>query len=519
MKKKLHELERMSPIERRRFLKYMGLALGAPLVPSALRHAANAIAGGTAYADRREAELPRYFIEINLRDQWDHGHLMVPPGLATNGNLRRGTSGTMAALFTGTDELSQHDVNGTTVYLTNESRPLQDHLDTIAMVDCCQLGQGDIHGHEAANPLRSPGKSKQRGAGMAEMFLLDPVDNFPQGVEAYYSSTPTPATMFNHWQKQLAPGIKNGVAFKGISRGIHTAYHFAGALGGSAELDRHYSRDTLYSAFPDKVEDYNILQKPEHADAFARILERVDPRALDARGYTDAAQTAHGSELVDVRGRLYVGEPRLVSMPITAEEEAFWKTGVPDQAAGGPVRGQIWEQVAWAWKLIESDQVRAISLEFDWVDVHDTRTEVQMRFEAAQVALPLSRLIQKLKEAGLYERTTIAIYTTDGSREIGAGSFGDKGKNTLILAGGGVRGGYYGDIRVAGNTGDGHTYSYHAPDPTTGAPGGGSTDNSGRLSAASVYRTVMKAAGVPDDLVTGFPSVASAQPLPFMLRA
>ena len=129
MKKKLHELERMSSIERRRFLKYMGLALGAPLVPAALRHAANAIAGGTAYADQREAELPRYFIEINLRDQWDHGHLMVPPGLATNSGLRRGTSGTQAALFTAADELSQHDVNGTTVFLSNESRALQDHLD------------------------------------------------------------------------------------------------------------------------------------------------------------------------------------------------------------------------------------------------------------------------------------------------------------------------------------------------------------------------------------------------------
>jgi len=517
VKKKLHELERMSPIERRRFLKYMGLALGAPLVPAALRHAANAIAGGDAFADAREAELPRYFIEINLRDQWDHGHLMVPPGLATNADLRRGTDGTKAALFTAADELTLHEVNGTSVYLTNESRPLQDHLDTIAMIDTCQIGEGTAHAHEAASPMRSPGKSKAQGGGMTEMWLLDPHDKV-EGNEHFFASTPTPAVLFNHWQKQITPGIKNGVAFKGVSRSIHTVYHYAGALGGSAELDRHFSRDTLFGAFPDKIEDYNVLQKAEHADAFARILERVDPRVLDARAYTDAAQTAHGAELVDVRGRLYQGEPRLVSLPITPEEEAFWKTGVPDQAAGGPVRGQIWEQVAWAWKLIESDQVRSIALEFDWVDVHDQRTEPQMRFEAAQVTLPLVRLIGKLKEAGLYDRTLIAIYTTDGGRGIGAASYGNEGKNTVILAGGGVRGGYFGDVRVAGNTGDGHTYSYHPPDMTTGAPGQGFTDNSGRIPGAAVWRTVMKLAGVPDDLASGFPAVASAPTLPFVMR-
>ena len=514
---KIREIERMAPVHRRRFLKWMSAALAAPLVPSAVRQAANAIAGGEAWAAKREGELPRYLIEINLRDQWDHGHLMVAPGLATYANLRRGEDGTKAALFYGSEELSQHQVNGTSVYLTAESRALEPHLDSIAMIDCCELGQGDIHGHESANPLRSPGKSKARRAGQSEMWLNDPVDNFPQGCEAYYSSTPTPATLFNHWQKQQSPGIKNGIAFKGISRGIHTAYHYAGALGGAAELDRHYTRDTLFSAFPDRVEDYNVLANPENAEAFARVLERLDPRALDARGYNDAAQTAHGAELVDVRGRLYVGEPRLVSLPLTEADVAYWQPGVPDQAAAGPVRGQIWEQMAWAFKLIEADQTRAISLEFDWVDTHDRRTETQLRFEAAQVALPLARLIARLKEAGLYDRTVIAIYTTDGSREVGAGSYGDKGKNTLVLAGGGVRGGYFGDIQVAGDTGDGHVYRYHAP-TDAGAPGPGSTDNGGRLPASRVWRTVLKAAGVPDEVAGQFPDVASAHPLSFLLR-
>jgi hypothetical protein len=516
VKKKLYELERMAPIERRRFLQCLSAAMAAPLIPGAVRRAVNAVAGGDAWAAAREADLPRYFIEINLRDQWDHGHLMVAPGLATNAGLRRGETGTAAALFYAPEELAAHDVNGTRVYLTSESAALAEHLDTIAMVDTCALGQGDIHGHESANPLRSPGKSKARGTGQGEMWLNDPVDNFPQGCEAYYSSTPTPATLFNHWTKSLAP-IKNGVAFKGISRGIHTAYHYAGALGPQAELDRHYSRDTLYAAFPERVEDYNVLARPEHADAVAGILERVDMPALDARGYSGGAMTAHGAELVDVRGRLYVGEPRLVSMPLSEEEVAYWQPGVPDQAAGGPVRGQIWEQLAWAFKLIQGDQTRSIALEFDWVDTHDRRTEAQLRFEAAQIALPLARLIGKLKEAGLYDRTVIAIYTTDGSRSPGAGSYGNEGKNTLVLAGGGIRGGYFGDIRVASNTGDGHVYSYHPPDDS-GAPGAGSTDNNGRLDAARVWRTVMKAAGVPDDLAGQFPDVAAAKPLSFLLR-
>ena len=60
MKKKLYELERMSPMERRRFLKYMSLALVAPLVPAALRHAAHSIAGGAAFADA----LPGASIEV-----------------------------------------------------------------------------------------------------------------------------------------------------------------------------------------------------------------------------------------------------------------------------------------------------------------------------------------------------------------------------------------------------------------------------------------------------------------------
>ena len=61
-------------------------------------------------------------------------------------------------------------------------------------------------------------------------------------------------------------------------------------------------------------------------------------------------------------------------------------------------------------------------------------------------------------------------------------------------------------------------FSYHAPDLITGAPGPGVTDNSARIAGANIWRTVMKAAGVPDRLATRFPAVKDAKPLAFMLQ-
>ena len=87
-----------------------------------------------------------------------------------------------------------------------------------------------------------------------------------------------------------------------------------------------------------------------------------------------------------------------------------------------------------------------------------------------------------------------------------------------MLAGGRIQGGYYGDVGVAGDDGDGHVYSYSAPVPATGAPLGASTDNSGRLPGAYVWRTVMKSLGLPEELTGGFPD-AQVAPMDWMLRA
>jgi hypothetical protein len=513
--KKLHEIERLSPLARRRFLKGLGAALTAMGADSALRFACDEVAGGVAYAQSQGDSRPTYFIEIDLRDQWDHGHVMVAPGLATNPNLRRGAEGNKAALYYGAAELKKLTVNNRDVYLTADSLPLESHIGNVAMIDCCEVAVGEIHGHESANPLRSPGRAYSAAGGKMPMFNLDPVANFPQGCEAYYSSTPTPATFHNYRQKQIGAS-RNGIAFKGISRSIHTAYHFAAGLP-NAELDRLQSLDAIYNAFPEKIEDLRVLDTAEEADAFVRVLERVDRRYLTERGLTGGVQDGHVAVVAGARKGLHDPNPRIISPKLTPDEVAFWKADVPDQVAGGPVKAQIWESMGIVTKLIANDLVRSAALEFDFVDIHGPRNEGVVRTMAKQIALPLARMIQKLKEASIWDRTVIAVYCVDGGREVKADSYGNLGKNTVLLAGGKIRGGYYGDLRVAADAGVGHDYTYHAPDLATGAPGPGFGNNSGRVPGSRIWRTVMKALEVPDALMAQFPDVATAAPLPFLL--
>ena len=125
---KVHEFERLAPIQRRRFLKLMGAALAAPLVPAAVRYACNDIVGE---AKAEESGLPTYFIEIDLRDQWDFGHVFVPPGLATYANLRRGEYGRKCALFYEMNQLVQKPNN---VYLTPESMALEPPSQTVVVM-------------------------------------------------------------------------------------------------------------------------------------------------------------------------------------------------------------------------------------------------------------------------------------------------------------------------------------------------------------------------------------------------
>src|SRR5688572_2114690 len=123
----------MSPVQRRSFLKLLGIALAAPGIPSAMRFAANELAGGVAHAQDRESE--KILIEIDLRDQWDQMHVMVPPGIATHGDIRRGDRGDALTFFAQPDELR---LTSSGVYLTGDSLELEPHLDTVAQIDHCE---------------------------------------------------------------------------------------------------------------------------------------------------------------------------------------------------------------------------------------------------------------------------------------------------------------------------------------------------------------------------------------------
>jgi hypothetical protein len=515
-------IESLHPVQRRGFLKMLGIALAIPGVPAAARFAARALALGEAKAEDMEKP-PINFIEIDLRDQWDFGHVFVAPGLATAANLKRGDSGRMCAVYH-TPDTYQHFADRR-VYLTPLSAPLAPHLDTIAMIETCEHGIGEIHGHEASNPSRSPGRSQVMGPGRGDMGANEPGNaSAVPGNQQHFSSTPTPAALHNHWIKTADPAVKNGIAFKGVSR-EHCAFHYGAGLPGS-EVDRKQTVEALIAAFPDKIEDYNVVPTPQQAEALKKILGAVDDRYLVKHKYDVSAQGQHVANLDQLSPLLYQGEPKLISLPLTEAELGFWRDGVgsgapgycPDQV-GANLKCNIWEQCAYAYKLIQGGQCRTVALEFDYLDVHDTRPQYVMDTMALQTVLPLVRLIESLKAAGLYENTLIAIYTLDSGRAPAANSAGSEGKTGLMLAGGMINGGYYGDVGVAGDDGDGHIYSYSAPDPDTGAPLGAVTDNSNRLASAHVWRTVIKALGIPDALAASFPDTAGGKSLDWLLRA
>lgn len=507
--------ERLNPESRRRFLKAMGIAVAAPMVPELVRRAAAEMCG-EAHAEGPPSA--KYLIEINLRDQWDHAHLFVAPSLARKTDLRRGEQGSMTYMFYSPAELQEHPNN---VYLTPESLDLAPHVDTIAQIDCCEIARGAIHGHEAANPMRSPGRDYAGGPGRGEMWLNDPIDNFPQGCEAHRSSSPTPAAFFSYYNKALFPDSRIGIAFKGISRGIHTSYHYGAGLA-NAELDRFQNRDLLFQAFPERIEDVNVFKTEDEANAFAEILRAIDPKFLQRRKYGDGIITTHDVTIEEARKRLWTANPKVVKLPLTEEEVAYWSEGVPKHSSSS-VKAQIWEQMAWAFKLVESDQVRSVALEFDFVDVHPSddggrRKKSVIDVETKQCAKTLARLIQKLKDAQLYDKTVIAIFSTDGGREAKADSYGNgKAKNPVVLAGGMIRGGYYGDVQVVGNVGSGHEFAYVPPRVDDGGLGTPDTGTGGRLKGGHVWRTIMKALAVPDTELQ-FPDVVNTAPLNWLLR-
>ncbi len=510
---KTHKIERVAPFRRRNFLRLLGSMVGGAMIPTGVRYAIYDDLVGEAKAGGMIGDIPTYFIEINLRDQWDFMHVFVPPGIVSAGpNLMRGGSGNQCTLFY--DPQSQLTSHANNFYTTPDSAALVPHLDSIAICELNEICTGAIHGHEAVNAMRSPGRSKSQGAGQMAVWEQEPGFG-EQGNDYYYSSTPTPAALHNWYQKQLTPsGLRNGITMKYISR-FHTVCHYGAGLA-DAELTRIQTVDQLFQEFPDTVEDLNILPTAEEADLLKDVLERVDADFFARYGYAGMAKTKHATNLAEAAGLWHTGETQVVSMPLTQEEIDYWSAGVPDQV-GDNIKAQIWEQAAWAFKLISHDITRTVSLEFDYLDVHETRGEGVMNTMGLQCALPLARLIESLKAAGIYEQTVIAVFSTDGGRSPAANSYGNSGKNTLLLAGRNIRPGYYGDVGVEGPSGDGHNYNYRVPDPVTGALGPAVTNND-RLDGAHAWRTVMTALEIPASIQDQYPSVAGKSPLQFMLN-
>jgi hypothetical protein len=542
---------------RRRFLKRLGLALGAPAVPAALRYAINDMLCGEAYA--QTAGSPTYFIEINLRDQQDLGQIFVPPSIAKYTDLQRGDCGNKVSLFFGQNDLKGLPNN---VYLTPDSAELEPHVGSIAYIDLFELTAGSVHYHQSANRTRAPDCSLDvKKPGQIEMWNLDkPLYSFPTGTEKYHCAIPTPATFHNYYQKKIG-WPKNGLAFKGISRQKHAIYHCAGALPNTAELDRMIDKNAVYKAYNGSVPGMTggaptYVPSGDEIELLARILGKVDPALLRRAGYGQKAIDDHLLLLGEAKNRLKPNvpvmpppggmPPTVTNITITPEDEMYWKTGVPEQDSKGmtivpglktiqdgdtprKVNFQGWEQYALAWKLIASGQARSVAIECEFIDWHDTRPEGNMKAYTWCTARPLARLINKLKGAGLYKDTLIAIYTTDGSRAPSANSSGDQGKNTVILAGGMLegKGGYYGDIGIdstdngGGSCGPGHNFIYKLPDLATGAPTGGTFKGGAkepRVPGGSIWKTVMRLLRVPDSEFAQWPEVANAKTLDFLLK-
>jgi hypothetical protein len=537
------EISAMHPAQRRKFLKLMGAALAVPAMPAALRFAFNELAGGVKYANAQAATEGTIFLEFNYRDQVDLMHVFVPPGIAEASSLKRGVNGEQISMFYQQSELKKSPT--TNHYLTPDSLELMPHVDNIAIVDTGEATIGNVHGHEGGNGMRSPGRVMDGGAsGKKAMYLIDaPVEaSNGAGSEKLYTTTPTPATLHNFYQKQLDSSLKNGFTFKGISRFKHSVYHYGAGLAG-AELDRYKSKDSLFTAFPAVASDASLVPTAGQADLLVRMLKSVDTR-LFARRYTEAAQADHLTQLNETRNILHVDNPKVVQVPLTMEEAAYWGTDVPaQQCTEGDVmvvecstdtsqdatsavfsKAQIWEQFGYASKILGAGVTRSAALEFDFMDLHGdgARPMKVLQVQAQQASKPLARMIQFMKDLGVWNRTLIALYALDGSRRPAANSYGNDGKGTMILAGGMIKGGYYGDIRVTKDLADGHEYGFLPPDPTTGMPMGAPITNWGdpskRTPSADLWLTVMKALGVPDSISKQVPDVQQGRPHSYMLK-
>lgn len=518
--KKFDQFENMGPIERREFLLALTALFGVPSLFSRTRqHDILSLLLKDEAALAQATATPSYFLEVNFRDQWDFGNLFIAPSIAQN---YESIKSQIAVYDTPIAERRNF-------YVTTHGTELRPHLDTIAVIelgDCTLDGSQSVHGHEAGNPLRSPGRSQTGGAGRIDMATLDKRPG-TSGNEVLYSSTPTPLVLHNSVQKQLQPSLTNGALLRSSVRtGTHTFYHFEANLA-NAQVDRYFDKTTFLNNINKNTTDAvsplaQVITK--HGSAIADLMKKVDADYLRRIASDNAQSTKHQSNM-DAFKQKIVQSAQTVSQKISlsAQEISNWTQGIgPQLECPGDdslqcfTRGDktnIGELFGYAFKMFQSQRIRSVGIDFDVSDVHNDRTPFLLRNQAQQTALPLARLIQNLKDAGLYENTIIAMYTLDGGRSPMKTSTGDGTKNSVIIAGGKIKGGYYGDIKVSTNG----NVQYFRPDDNGNAVLTGTTGRSQRVAAADIYKTVLSGTNVPTSVLDSFPDVKNGKVLKYIL--
>lgn len=501
--------------ERRRFLHFATAILATPLLSPEVRHAAHELLIGKAYAADQNGLPAINFIEINLRDQWDFGHAFVPPGIAShNGEIGIGESGRRLPLYCRRNQITSEVGN---YWLTPDAAELRPHLDTIATCELYELTSGPIHGHEAANAIRSPGRSQASGGSRSQMWLND--GGGEQGNEYHWSSSPTPAALHNHWMHQINPSVRNAAAFKTMIK-FHTVYHHSAGLS-QAQPDRLQSREAILNAFKSLGNNASqqIMPSRKEADELIANLKRIDSRFIAKYGFRESGQFSYLDVIQGSSKNLFDSSSVTTNaLALTAEEQAYWNAGIPDN---GNNRALVGELAAWSTKLITSGVLRTVAYEWLLDDLHDARPSGQIVNMARQFALPLARMITQLKAAGVYDNTVIMVNSLDGGRTPHAESSGDEGKNTMILAGGRIKGGYFGDIRLSPiQDGINKTVYYHRPE-ANGTPTNSPVENrdgGNRVPGRDGWRTLMKALNIPDALAASFPDTQAGVVQSYMLR-
>jgi hypothetical protein len=374
-----------------------------------------------------------------------------------------------------------------------------------------------------------------------------------------YGTVPTPAAFHNILQKRLTPGLDNGVCLKLMTHyasfpGI--VQHYGGGVPGG-ELSRYYNLSDLakdVNAFnsrrPSAVQvtsgdDQAVALERRETSLLADALKRLDKRALERAGFAPEGIARHADVFDQLRVRnqpvvaqaaVRTGEAARISLAVTDTERARWgsianRMGVrtplsPYRHFQGTPQAQPWEQFLIGYKLLVGGFTRSFACELDWVDVHKQREPKDVSGQARVVASGLANLIEAFKASGLFQDTLIAVYTSDGSRSPRANVDGGEplGRNAVLLAGGAIEGGYYGDVEQVRSGGTPH-YRYFMPDASTGRPAGssitdvGQGDRTGRTPGRDIWRTVAKAMGAADADAGAYAGVAQGRPLPFVLKS